>query len=86
MELKTLVEFSIEESNNSESGCLISLFCFRNTSPISISNLVLYYVGNKILDGVDSIKSGINLQWIPTPPHPRSKWKITVYKPIKPSM
>ena len=54
-----------KESNNNEAGCIITLCYFRNTSPISISNLVLYWAGNNILDGVNLIQSVINLQYIP---------------------
>ena len=56
---------SAKESNNSDSVCLITLCYFRNTSPNSISNLVMYWAGNNILSGVDLIQPGINLQWIP---------------------
>ena len=46
----------------SEAGCLINQCHFLNTSPSSISSLVLYCTGNRILTGVDSIKLGIYLQ------------------------
>ena len=64
--IKTLDAVGIKESNNNWAGCLINICYFRNTSPSSISNLVLYWVGNYITSGVDSIQSGINLQWIST--------------------
>ena len=57
---------SIGSSNNSEYGCLITLFHFLNNFPSSISNLVLYWAGNNILVGVNFIQLGIRLQCIPT--------------------
>ena len=66
LQLKTLDSVAIKESNNSEAGWLITLCYFINSSPSSISNLVLYWAGNNIMDGVILIQSGINLQWIPT--------------------
>ena len=51
---------------NSVDIFLITLCYFRNHSPSSILNLVLYWAGNNIMVGVDSIQSGIKLQWIPT--------------------
>ena len=51
----------IKESKYSETCCLINLSYFRNDSPSSISNLVLYYVVKNIMYGVDSIQTGINL-------------------------
>ena len=53
---------AIKESKYIEDGFLITLCYFRNTSPSSILNLVLYGAGNNILDGVNLIRSGINLQ------------------------
>ena len=32
------------------------------------------------MDGVDSIQSGINLQWITTPPRIQSKWAVATYQ------
>ena len=52
----------IKESKYIEAGFLITIFYFRNNSPSIISNLVLYWAGNNILDGVNSIQSGISLQ------------------------
>ena len=49
-------EVSIKESKYSESSCLIILCYFRNTSPDINSNLVMYWSGNNILLGVDSIQ------------------------------
>ena len=59
-------EVSIKESNNSESSYLVILCNLRNTSLISISNLVLYCSGNIFLVEVNLIQSGINLNLIPT--------------------
>ena len=53
------------ESKQNESVCLISICYFRNASPISIYNLVLYWTGNNILARVSSIQSVINLHYIP---------------------
>ena len=64
--LNTQYAVAIKKSNNSESGCLITLYYFGYTYPSSISNLVLYWAGNNILDGVNSIHLGTNLQWIHT--------------------
>ena len=75
--------FEIKEYNNSEAGCLITLCYFRNTSPIIISNLVLYWAGNNILAGVYSIQSEIKLKWIPTPSYLQGKWKISTYEKKK---
>ena len=47
----------IKESKYSEAGCLITLYYFKNNSPNIISNLVMYWSGNIILSGVDSIQS-----------------------------
>ena len=71
---------SIKEYNNSEYGCLITLWYFINTSPISILNLVLYWVLNNICYGVDLIQPGINLQWIPTPSGHQSNSEIHIYE------
>ena len=73
----------MKESNSSESGCLINLFYSKNTSPISISNLVMYWVINHSLDGVNSVQPGINLQWIPIPSRIQSKWEIDTYEKKK---
>ena len=71
---------AIKESNNSENGCLITLCYFRNNSPISISNLVMYWTENNLLAGVDSIQSGIKLQYISTPSCLLSKCTIATYE------
>ena len=47
-------------------GFLINLCYFQNTSPSRILSLVLYWAVNDILDGVNLIHLGINLNWIPT--------------------
>ena len=77
--LKNLDAVSIKESNNSEAGCLITLFYFRNTSPMCISNLLLYWSGYNIMDVVNSIQSVISLQWILTPSCLWIKWTISTY-------
>ena len=53
---------------------------FQNNSPSSILKLVLYWEGNNILFGADSIQLGINLEWIPTPICLQSKWAIATNK------
>ena len=60
--IKTLDATTIKGYKYIEAVCLITLCYFLNTYPINISNLVLYWAVNNILDGVDSIKSGINPQ------------------------
>ena len=64
--MKTPDAVAIKNPYNSDDGCLITLRCFINTFWSSILNLVLYWVGNNIMDVVDSIQSEINLHWIPT--------------------
>ena len=59
---------------------MINLRYFQYTSPSSILYLVLYWAGNNILYRVDYIQPGINLQYIPTPPHLRIKWAISTYE------
>ena len=76
---KTHDAVSTKESSNSEDGCLINLCYFRNTPPSNISNLVRYWAVNNILYGVNLIHSGTKLQWITTPYHIWSKWKISTY-------
>ena len=66
MVLNTLGAVAIEEYNNGEAGCLITICYFRNKSPSIISNLVLYWVVNNIMDGVNLIQPGINLHWVTT--------------------
>ena len=56
---------AIKQSNNSDDFCLVTICYFRNTFPGSIFSLVLYLAGNNILDGIDLIQLGIDLQWIP---------------------
>ena len=64
MVLNTLGAVAIEEYNNGEAGCLITLCCFQNTSSISILNLVMYWVVNNILHGVNfySIRNQLTIQ------------------------
>ena len=78
--MKTLDTVTIKASNNSEAGCLITLFYFRNTYPSIISDLDLYWVGNKYLSIFNSIQLVINLKCIPTPFRLWSKCKISTYK------
>ena len=60
------MKFQLKKKKTSEACCLITPYNFRNTSPNSIPNLVPYWTENNILAWVDSIQSGINLQYIPT--------------------
>ena len=62
-----------------DAGCLITLCYFQNTSPSIISNLVLYWGENNILDRVNLIQSGINLKYITKPSRIQSKETITTY-------
>ena len=74
---------TIKYYNNIDSGCLIIPCYFRNTYSSRISNLVLYGAGNNILNGVNFIQSGINLQYIPTHSSIISEWKISAYNKKK---
>ena len=64
--LNPLYAVAIKEFKYSESSCVITLCYFRNNYPSSISNLVLYWAVNNIINGVDLIQWGINLQYIIT--------------------
>ena len=46
---------AIKESKYSGAGCLITPCYFGNDSPSIISDLVMYWPYNNILDGVDYI-------------------------------
>ena len=62
--INTQAEAAEKEYKYIETGFLITLCYFINTSPSSISDLVCYQAVNNILSGMDVIQSGINLQWI----------------------
>ena len=68
-----------KEFKYSKAGILITLCYFQNTSPSGIQNLVHYRAVKNIMAGVHSINPGINLQWVPTPSHILSEWKISTY-------
>ena len=64
--LKNQDEAATKEYNNSDSSCGINIRYFLNTSPSSISNLVLYQAVNNILAEVGLIKLGVILHLIST--------------------